>query len=95
MATGRLAKTGGTCRRFASRTGRRSDGSFGLDVHVPAQQHVAVFLGGGDPALLTQGSQQMNQQMLANLIILHNQTGARKPLKPLRREGRVFPVNLW
>nr|WP_248114309.1 autotransporter domain-containing protein [Bradyrhizobium sp. 2S1]MCK7667561.1 autotransporter domain-containing protein [Bradyrhizobium sp. 2S1] len=34
------------------------------------------FLGGGDPALLTQGSLQVNQQMLANLITLHNQTGA-------------------
>ena len=32
--------------------------------------------GGGNAALLTQGSAAVNQQMLANLTTLHNQTGA-------------------
>jgi outer membrane lipase/esterase len=34
------------------------------------------IIGGGDPALLTQGSAAVNAQMLTNLMTLHNQTGA-------------------
>jgi outer membrane lipase/esterase len=42
----------------------------------PVLNFGGILIGGGNPALLTQGSAAVNTQMLANLVALHNQTGA-------------------
>jgi outer membrane lipase/esterase len=42
----------------------------------PVLNFGGILIGGGNPALLTQGSAAVNTQMLANLVSLHNQTGA-------------------
>jgi outer membrane lipase/esterase len=42
----------------------------------PVNTTFGIPIGGGNPALLTQGSAAVNAQMLTNLTALHNQTGA-------------------